>query len=137
MSAWLAQYRAAGWASGVILLLVLGAGIGGWGAYSLTVGHYRPLVEKQQKVAEAAASALASCRTTASTLEGQVGEQNQALASLRRAEDDRAARAANAQQQAAKAAGEDYRAANRLQQERTGGNPASAAAAIIDQELGL
>ncbi len=79
----------------------------------------------------------ASCRTTSSTLEGQVGQQNLALADLRLAAEKRAKDAAPIQQQAAKAAGEDYQAANRLQQERTGGDPAAAAAAIIDKELGL
>ncbi|KTT24519.1 hypothetical protein SB14R_10560 [Pseudomonas oryzihabitans] len=131
------QYRVAAWAAGVILLLALGAGIGGWTGYSLTAGHYRPIVDAQQKAAETSASNLASCRTTASTLEGQLGEQNQALANLRQAAEERAKRAEPIQQQAAKAAGEDYQAANRLQQERTGGDPAAAAANIIDKELGL
>ncbi|MDT3720364.1 hypothetical protein [Pseudomonas oryzihabitans] len=137
MNAWLTQYRALAWALGGILLLALGALVGAGIAYRLTTGHYRPIVEKQQEAISVAAQVLGSCRTTTSTMEGQIGQQNQALADLRRAADAREAKAQADQQQAAKAAGEDYQAANRLQQERTGGDPAAAAAAIIDKELGL
>ena len=131
------QYRAAVIAGAVVVLLGLGGVIGGGVAYRLTADHYRPVVEKLQDKVTAAATTLASCRTTSSTLEGQVGQQNQALADLRLAAEKRAKEAEPIQQQAAKAAGEDYQAANRLQQERTGGDPAAAAASIIDKELGL
>lgn len=137
MNAWLPQYRALAWALGVILLLALGAGIGGWAAYWLTAGHYRPIVDKQQDAISVAAQVQGSCRTTTSTMEGQIGQQNLALADLRLAAEKRAEEAEAMQQQAAKAAGEDYQAANRLQQERTGGDPAATAAAIINKELGL
>ncbi|WP_420849643.1 hypothetical protein [Pseudomonas rhizoryzae] len=133
----LEQYRAAVIAVAVVVLLGLGAVVGGGVAYWLTSRHYRPVVAELQEGAKASASTLASCRTTASTLEGQVGEQNQALADLRKASEKRAKEAEPIQQQAAKAAASDYQAANRLQQERTGGDPAAAAAAIIDKELGL
>ena len=133
----LEQYRAAVIAVAVVVLLGLSALAGAGAAYWLTADHYRPVVEKLQDQVTASASALASCRTTSSTLEGQVGQQNQALADLRLAAEKRAKDAEPFQQQAAKAAGEDYQAANRLQQERTGGDPAAAAAAIIDKELGL
>ncbi len=56
------------------------------------------------------ASTLASCRTTSSTLEGQAGQQNLALADLRKAVEKRAKDAEPIQQQAAKTAGEDYQA---------------------------
>jgi len=131
------QYRTAVIAVAAVVLLALGAGIGGWASYSLTAGHYRPIVEDLHGKVSTAASTLASCRTTSSTLQGQVGEQNQALADLRLAAEKRAKEAEPIQQQAAKAAGEDYQAANRLQREHTGGDPAAAAAAIIDKELGL
>jgi len=131
------QYKAAVIAVAVVVLLGLGGVIGGAVAYWLTADHYRPVVEKLQDKVTAAASTLASCRTTSSTLQGQVGEQNQALADLRLAAEKRAKEAEPIQQQAAKVAGEDYQAANRLQQERTGGDPAAAAAAIINKELGL
>ncbi|WP_338547223.1 hypothetical protein V6W80_11545 [Pseudomonas benzopyrenica] len=131
------QYRVAVlWVTAVVLLAV-GALAGAGAAYWVTAGHYRPIVDAKTRAAEASASFLASCRTTASTLEGQVGQQNQALADLRLAAEKRAKEAEPIQQQAAKAAARDYQAANRLQQERTGGDPATAAAAIIDKELGL
>lgn len=131
------QYRAAVIAVAAVVLLALVALAGAGVAYRLTAGHYRPIVDKQQVAISVAAQVLASCRTTSSTLEGQLGQQNQALADLRRATEERAAKAHADQQQAAAAAGKDYQAANRLQQERTGGDPAAAAAAIIDKELGL
>ncbi|WP_338546893.1 hypothetical protein V6W80_10140 [Pseudomonas benzopyrenica] len=131
------QYRVAVlWVAAVVLLAV-GALAGAGAAYWVTASHYRPIVDAKTRAAEASASILASCRTTSSTLEGQVGQQNLALADLRLAAEKRAKEAEPIQQQAAKAAGEDYQAANRLQQERTGGDPAAAAAAIIDKELGL
>lgn len=133
----LEQYRVAVIAVAAVVLLALGVLAGAGAAYWLTAGHYRPIVDAKTKAAEASASTLASCRTTSSTLEGQVGQQNQALADLRLAAEKRAKAAAPIQQQAAKATGEDYQAANRLQQEHTGGDPAAAAAAIIDKELGL
>ncbi|KTT56388.1 hypothetical protein NS337_03360 [Pseudomonas oryzihabitans] len=133
----LEQYRVAALAVAAFVLLAVGALAGAGAAYWLTAGHYRPIVDAKTKAAEASASTLASCRTTSSTLEGQVGQQNQALADLRLAAEKRSKDAEPIQQQAAKVAGEDYQAANRLQQERTGGDPAAAAAAIIDKELGL
>lgn len=51
--------------------------------------------------------------------------------------DERTRRADQAVADAKELAKPDYAAANRLLQERTGGDPAQAAAAIIDQELGL
>jgi len=131
------QYRAAVIAVAVVVLLGLGGVIGGGMAYWLTAGHYRPIVDKQQDAMSVAAQVLGSCRTTTSTMEGQISQQNLALADLRRAEGERAAKAVADQQQAAQAASEDYHAANRLQQERSGGDPAAAAAAVIDRELGL
>lgn len=133
----LEQYRTAVIAVAAVVLLGLGALAGAGAAYWLTADHYRPIVKDLQDKVETSASTLASCRTISSTLEGQVGQQNLALADLRLAAEKRATDAEPIQQQAAKAAGEDYQAANRLQQERTGGDPAAAAAAIIDKELGL
>ncbi|KTT57200.1 hypothetical protein NS337_00740 [Pseudomonas oryzihabitans] len=133
----LEQYRAAVLAVAAVVLLGLSALAGASAAYWLTADHYRPIVKDLHDKVETSASTLASCRTTSSTLEGQVGQQNQALADLRLATEKRTKDAEPIQQQAAKVAGEDYQAANRLQQERTGGDPASAAAAIIDKELGL
>ncbi|WP_312381157.1 hypothetical protein [Pseudomonas oryzihabitans] len=133
----LEQYRVAVLWLAAVVLLAVGALAGAGAAYWATAGHYRPIVEAKTRAAEASASTLASCRTTSSTLEGQVGQQNQALADLRLAAEKRAKEAEPIQQQAAKAAAGDYQAANRLQQDRTGGDPATAAADIIDKELGL
>lgn len=83
------------------------------------------------------AGKLAACRETRGNLLVQVGEQNQALAGLRAAEQERAQRAEQAQQQARQHAEQDYHAANRLMQERTGGDACAAAEAVINQELGL
>jgi len=137
VNALLGQYRSAVIAVAAVVLLGLGAMAGAGIAYWLVAGHYRPIVKGLQDKVEASASTLASCRTTASTLEGQVGQQNQDLNDLRKAADDRAARAEADQQKAGPATAQDYQAANRLQQESTGGDPASAASAIIDKELGL
>ena len=83
------------------------------------------------------ASRLGACRETRGTLLVQVGEQNKALSDLRAAEHTLAQRAALAQKQARKEAEQDYQAANRLQQERTGGDTCAAAESVIDLELGL
>ncbi|TLX54849.1 hypothetical protein DN824_20415 [Stutzerimonas nosocomialis] len=80
---------------------------------------------------------LAACRETRGNLLVQVSEQNQALADLRWAAAQRQAAAQLAQADARDQAQQDYRAANRLQQERTGGDACAAAESIIDQELGL
>lgn len=45
--------------------------------------------------------------------------------------------AVQAQQEARQAAAGDYAAAQRLQQERTGGDQCAAAEAVINRELGL
>ncbi|MCY1384002.1 hypothetical protein D9M69_721920 [compost metagenome] len=59
------------------------------------------------------------------------------MADLRRAADERQARGEQAQADARQQAEQDYQAANRLQQERTGGEACAAAEAVIDKELGL
>ncbi|AOE86118.1 hypothetical protein [Pseudomonas sp. TCU-HL1] len=80
---------------------------------------------------------LAACRETRGNLLVQVGEQNQALAGMRQAALDRQAIAKKEQESARQQAEEDYQAANRLQQERFGGDACAAAEAVIDKELGL
>lgn len=83
------------------------------------------------------AGLLGACRTTRTSLLEQTIDQNRAVASLRQAATDRAAVARAGQASARSAAEQDYQAANRLQQERTGGDACAAAEAVIDQELGL
>lgn len=83
------------------------------------------------------AGKIDACRTTRTNLLELTIEQNGALANLRASEHDRAQRTEEAQQQARAMSETDYQAANRLQQERTGGDACAAAEAVIDKELGL
>ncbi|WP_047711362.1 hypothetical protein [Pseudomonas lactis] len=109
-----------------VLLLVLGSGGGAW----LAARHYRPLLD-------AANTNLFSAQSARNNLEVLAGEQGRKLGELVQAGDLRERTAAQAQAKAAQEAQPDYAAANQLLRERTGGDPAHAAAAIIDQELGL
>lgn len=110
----------------LVLLLALGAAGGCW----LTDRHYRPLVDT-------ANTALVTAKLARDNLETLAGEQGRKLGELVLAGDERARQAAQAVADAKELAKPDYAAANRLLQERTGGEPAQAAAAIIDLELGL
>lgn len=110
----------------VILLLVLGAGAGAW----LVARHYRPLLD-------AATIDLATTKSTRDNLELLAGEQGKKLGELVQAGKARELAATLAQDKAAQEAQPDFAAANQLLRGRTGGDPAQAAAAIIDQELGL
>ncbi|MEG0636022.1 MAG: hypothetical protein RR517_26255 [Pseudomonas sp.] len=112
--------------SAMILLLVLGACGGVW----LATRHYRPLLDT-------ANTSLASAQSARNNLEALAGEQGRKLGELVLAGNEREALAAQAQAGARELAKSDYAAANRLLQERTGGDPTQAAALIIDQELGL
>lgn len=64
-------------------------------------------------------------------------EQGQALGRLVQADRQRQAEAGQAVKEATSQAQADFVAANRLQQERTGGDQCAAATVIIDRELGL
>ena len=108
------------------LLLGLGAGGGAW----LAGQHYRPLLD-------VANTNLVSAQSARDNLEALAGEQGRKLGELVQAGDLRERAAAQAQAKASQEAQPDYAAANKLLRERTGGDPAQAAAAIIDQELGL
>ena len=110
----------------VILLLVSGAGAGAW----LAARHYRPLLDT-------ANTGLANAKSARDNLEALAGEQGKKLGELVQAGEDRELAAAKAQAKATQEAQPDYAAANELLRGRTGGDPAQAAAAIIDQELGL
>lgn len=78
-----------------------------------------------------------ACRATRVSLESLVGEQNARVAQLRLESEQRQASAALVQRQAQAEAVADHKAAQRLLQERTGGDACAAAEAVIDQELGL
>lgn len=108
------------------LLLVLGAAGGGW----LAACHYRPLLDT-------ANTGLATAKHARDNLETLAGEQGRKLGELVLTGELRERNAALAIAKAKEDAQPDYAAANKLLQERTGGDPAEAAASIIDQELGL
>ncbi|MCK9814425.1 hypothetical protein M1B35_09845 [Pseudomonas sp. MAFF 302046] len=107
-------------------MLVAGASLGAW----LASRHYRPLLDTAQ-------TDLATAKAGRDNLEALAGEQGRNLVDLVLAGEERERRAAQAQADAKELARHDYSAANRLLQERTGGDPAPAAESIIDQELGL
>lgn len=110
--------------AGVALLLA--AAGGAW----LAARHYRPLLDEAQAQAE-------RCQQARQDLESAVGEQNARLTQLRAEAEQRQQAAAKAQQEARQAAAGDYAAAQRLQQERIGGDQCAAAEAVINRELGL
>lgn len=110
--------------AGVALLLA--AAGGAW----LAARHYRPLLDDAQDRA-------ARCQQARQDLESALGEQNARVAQLRAEAEQRQRAAAQAQQEARKAAAGDYAAAQRLQQERIGGDQCAAAEAVINRELGL
>lgn len=119
-------WRVVGILLAVVLVLVAGAALGAW----MTSRHYRPLLDT-------ALGDLATAKTGRANLEALAGEQGRRLGDLVLAGQERERHAAQAQADAKELAQHDYSAANRLLQERTGGDPAPAAETIIDQELGL
>ncbi|MFJ4056722.1 hypothetical protein ACIPZC_25210 [Pseudomonas sp. NPDC089743] len=120
MNAWLARTAGAG------LLILLGMTMGTW----VTTSHFRPLLDAQQDQS-------AQCTAARDNLASLAQEQGKALGDLTlaaQARQDRAERAVSESKASAKV---EYAAANRLQQERTGGDQCAAAALIIDKELDL
>ncbi|MCE0933962.1 MULTISPECIES: hypothetical protein [Pseudomonas] len=111
---------------GSVLLL----GVGGAGGAWLSATHYRPQLDQANKEAT-------TCVAARDNLSGLAAEQGKALGDLALAANERQAGAEKAVGEAKASADVDYAAANRLQQERTGGDQCSAAVSIIDQELGL
>ncbi|MFJ3153541.1 hypothetical protein ACIPIX_05265 [Pseudomonas protegens] len=109
-----------------VLVLFAGAALGAWMASK----HYRPLLDTAQ-------ADLATAKAGRNNLEALAGEQGRKLSDLVLAGQERERHAAQAQAEAKELAKHDYSAANRLLQERTGGDPAPVAESIIDQELGL
>lgn len=112
--------------AGAGLLILLGVLAGTWAA----TGHFRPLLDEQQDKS-------AQCSAARDNLAGLAQEQGKALGDLTLAANERQARAEQAVVEAKASAQVDYAAANRLQQERTGGDQCAGAASIIDKELGL
>lgn len=116
---------------GLVLAGIVGAG------QQVRVAGLQGDLDTERSARLAYADKLGACRTTRTNLLEQIIEQNEALAGLRVADQERAQRAQAAQQQARQHAEQDYRAANRLMLERTGGDACVAAEAVINQELGL
>ncbi|MFS0827581.1 hypothetical protein [Pseudomonas phoenicis] len=77
------------------------------------------------------------CKLARDNLEALAGEQGKALGDLQLAAQQRQAAAEKTVADARASAQLDYQSANRLQQERTGGEQCAAATSIIDKELGL
>ena len=119
-------WRAPGIGVARVLLLATGTGLGIW----LAAGHYRPLLDT-------ANSDLSIAKAGRDNLEALAGEQGRKLGELVLAGEVRERAAAQLMTKAKEEAQPDYAAANRLLQERIGGDPAQAAASIIDEELGL
>lgn len=112
--------------AGAGLLLLLGMAIGIWA----TTHHFRPLLDDQQ-------GQVAQCKAARDNLAGLATEQGKAIGDLMLATANRQAAAEQAVGVAKASADAEYAAANRLQQERTGGDQCAAAISIIDKELGL
>lgn len=129
MTAWLKLVPAWGW--WLLALLAVGGG-----QQLRILSLQAELHTERQSVADRTGERDA-CRATRANLEAGVNEQNRELASLRHAANQRQERARQVQAEGRQQAQTDYQAANRLQQERTGGDACAAAEAIIDQELGL
>lgn len=109
-----------------LLLIGFGAAVGVWQAAQ----HYRPLVDN-------ANGQLSRCKSAQGNLEALATEQGLKLGELVLAGESRERAAALAMLEAKQEARPHYAAANRLLHERTGGEQCTAAAAVIDQELGL
>lgn len=114
----------------ILLGCVLLAGLGGAGGIWLAAGHYRPMLDQALKEAT-------TCVAARDNLSGLAADQGKAIGDLALAANERQAGAEKAVGEAKASAGLDYAAANRLQQERTGGDQCAAATSIIDKELGL
>lgn len=126
---WLKLIPAWGWALLLGLLLVAGQ--------QIRVGFLQAALETERTARLDDAGKLAACRTTRTTLLGQVIEQNGALADLRAAELERSAHARAVQQQADGEAQQADRQALAVMQERTpaGADACAAASAAFDNEL--
>jgi hypothetical protein len=111
------------------LVLVLAAGGVIWWQHGL--------IGKARADAATLADQVQQCQQARDNLVALANEQGKALGDLQLAAQQRQASAEKAVAEARSSAQADYQAANRLQQERTGGDQCAAATSIIDKELGL
>ncbi|VXC68240.1 conserved hypothetical protein [Pseudomonas sp. 8Z] len=126
---WLKLIPAWAWALLLGLLLVAGQ--------QIRVSLLQTELETERQARLDDAGKLGACRTTRTTLLGQVIEQNGALAELRAAEQERAARVRDVQQQAEGRAQQADQQAQLVLQERTpaGVDACAAASQAFDDEL--
>jgi hypothetical protein len=129
MKGWLSLLPS--WAWWLLALLMVG------GVQQYRVSGLQDDLQAERATATDNFGKLSACRETRGNLLVQVADQNTALAELRTAADQRREKAQQAQADANQQAQQDYQAANRLQQERTGGDACVAAESVIDKELGL
>lgn len=133
MTAWLKLVPGWGWAvvGGLVLALVVGGG------QQIRVNSLQGdlVIERDARIEDA--GKLGACRATRTSLLGQVIEQNDALASLRAAELERANRARDMQLQAEGRAQQADQQAQQVLQERTpaGVDACTAASQAFDDEL--
>lgn len=133
MTAWLKLLPTWGWTALGGLVLALAVSIG----QQIRVNSLKGDLAAERDARIEDAGKLGACRATRVNMEALVGEQNQAIADLSALAQQRREVARRAQRDAQQGALADYQAANRLQQERTGGDACAAAEAVIDRELGL
>lgn len=119
------------WAWWLVAVLVVGGG------QQLRVNGLESDLADERAASTDRLGKLVACRETRGSLLVQVSEQNSALADLRSTAAARAQQAEQAQADARQRSQTDYQAANRLQQERTGGDSCAAATSVINKELGL
>lgn len=117
-------------ASALALVAVLLVAIGAVGGAWLSSEQYAPQLKEQ-------GDKLTSCAIARDNVLALVQEQGAKLGELANQAEQRQAKAAQAVADVQQQAGQHYAAAQRLQQERADGDPASVAASLIDKELGL
>lgn len=119
------------WLSGLLLALAVG------GVQQIRVAGLQSQLETERSSLLDSIDKLGACRSTRTTLLGQVIEQNSAIAGLQSAEQERSAKAIEEQQKAEGAATNVDRQAQQVLQEQTpiGADACAAAGQAFDEEL--
>ena len=115
----------------ILLWLVLALAVGG------VIWWQQGQIGKARSDAADLARQVKQCQQARDNLVALANEQGKALGDLQMAAQQRQAAAEKAVAGARASAQSHYQAANRLQQERSGGDQCTAATSIIDKELGL